>query len=280
MLKIGIIGAGTGGTSLLKTFLSVSEVEIIGICDNNIDSPGIKLAKKNKISVFNDYIELLKKDRDKVILEVTGNKQLSKMVKEKADEHTKVVDYDTSLVIFKIIKSREKMLDKIEKEAEILAQLAADIGKTIKNVSQINNKNIDELNYSTESLISASQENSENIKETNKIVNFIKDVSEQTKMLGLNAAIEAARADRNTGGFNVVATEIRKLADETSDSVKEITHFIEKLNQSTESTRKNIEKMNQKMQSFNENENKLTEQLHNAADKIHNMANSLSSLSK
>lgn len=280
MLNVGIIGAGDGGTSIMKTLISVSEVEIIGICDKDMDAPGIKLAKENNISVYDDFERLLNKTKNKIILEVTGNEKLSKIIKEKADDNTKVVDFETSLVIFKIVNSREKVLNQIEDEADNLAELAADIGKTIENISEINSENIKELNNTAENLVKASENSRENLEETNQIVNFIKEVAEQTKMLGLNAAIEAARADQNTSGFNVVANEIRKLADKTSDSVKEITGFINKLNKSTEKTRKNIDKMNKRTESFNENEEKITEKLHSVADKIHNMADSLCLLSK
>jgi len=56
----------------------------------------------------------------------------------------------------------------------------------------------------------------------NSVLDFIKQVADQTRMLGLNAAIEAARAGQVGAGFSVVAEEIRKLSDQSKDTVVRI----------------------------------------------------------
>ncbi|NPV92725.1 MAG: methyl-accepting chemotaxis protein [Firmicutes bacterium] len=81
--------------------------------------------------------------------------------------------------------------------------------------------------------------------EINEVLDFIKNVADQTKMLGLNAAIEAARAGEHGRGFGVVAEEIRKLSDqskETADRIRKLTmdisDKIETINQASEGTLK------------------------------------------
>lgn len=129
---------------------------------------------------------------------------------------TAVVEMESA--VYEVAKSAETTL------AEVIAadQLAKDsrvaMDDNIRHVEQLNQ----EINRAAE-VINALRTESDNI---GKILDVIRDIAEQTNLLALNAAIEAARAGEQGRGFAVVADEVRHLAMRTQEATNEIHNMI------------------------------------------------------
>lgn len=85
-------------------------------------------------------------------------------------------------------------------------------------------------------LAGVAKESQSQVLETNRVLGFIKEIAGQTNLLGLNAAIEAARVGEQGRGFGVVAEEIRKLADNSADSIARISAILSGIQASSTAT--------------------------------------------
>ena len=126
-------------------------------------------------------------------------------------------------------------------EASSAAQSADNEAQTGKTVVQQTVLTINELANEIESATSVIKQLETDSDNIGSVLDVIKGIAEQTNLLALNAAIEAARAGEQGRGFAVVADEVRTLASRTQESTQEIQSMIESLQQGSRNAVKAME---------------------------------------
>ncbi|HCZ12570.1 MAG TPA: hypothetical protein DHV16_10060, partial [Nitrospiraceae bacterium] len=116
MGSIAIIGAGRGGSSLLSILLGESNIEIVGICDNNPDAPGLKLAEKADIFTCTDFKKILDKKPD-IVINVTGDDtvkdSISRYLKRKSPE-TSLIDGKSAKLFWDMLEKRREAKEDVK----------------------------------------------------------------------------------------------------------------------------------------------------------------------
>lgn len=144
----------------------------------------------------------------------------------------------------------------IDSAAEVLFSVANTLSDEgyqrlkIKELTGTLTESFEQISSATQQLAASSMEVTENqnllngeilnvqevSNEINVVLGYIKDITNQTKMLGLNASIEAARVGDLGKGFSVVAKEIRNLAESSKETAKNISALVEKIQVSVDKT--------------------------------------------
>lgn len=241
IIGIGILAALAApwfARRLIAPLVELSDTfEQLGTSEANLD---VRLKAQNEKELvalqsgFNTFLDKIKETINQIASTSTDVMNVSHDVSELAENATRRGQVQSSHTegVIHSIEELSDSVNRIASNASEAASTTAELTKTSKIGLQVSQQTKASITAMTEQAKAVSQSIQQLEKHTESIedvLSVIKGVSEQTNLLALNAAIEAARAGEQGRGFAVVADEVRSLAQRTHDSTDEIDNTIKRL---------------------------------------------------
>lgn len=243
-MNIGIIGGGYGGLAVLALLSTLDDMEVLWVADVQSDAVALVKAREMGILAIKDFISKLQDENLHMVIEVTGVKKVQQLIRANMKENLTVMDANATKLLVTLVNSREALFKEIYANSK---ELTDNIEQLNESASQIRMSveqlaaEAEKLADSGEALANYSGIATNEVAKTKDILKIIEGVARQTNIIGLNAAIESARVGEAGRGFSVVATEIRKLSEDTRVSTKQIDSLITTVKESMQAVNTGIQ---------------------------------------
>jgi len=271
--------------------------------DFSVNVPEKSLQDRSEFGILSHSVDKMSRSVRKLIQQIlntaeqmaASSQELTASAEQSAQSATQVAESTTH-----VADSSTKQLKLVEHTGSVVIEMSKGIDTVTKNIQTVNESSkktsstalegtkaikttieqmerIDEKTKNAAEVINALNGYS---KEIDKIVGMISAIAEQTNLLALNAAIEAARAGDAGRGFSVVAEEVRKLAEQSAQSTKEIVDLIKNVQINTEKAVSYMDENKKEVQSGQEFANRAGESFDHIFTMITEIGNGIEEIAK
>jgi PAS domain S-box-containing protein len=122
-IKVAVVGAGDEGSSVYRVLREIENVQIIGVADRNPASPGMILARKDRVYVTDNVEDLVVKPEIDVIIEATGNPEVQKTIHKLKHTGAAVMEALAGNLLMTIMQAKEELLEVKKLKSELWAIL-------------------------------------------------------------------------------------------------------------------------------------------------------------
>ncbi|HIP20131.1 MAG TPA: methyl-accepting chemotaxis protein [Sulfurimonas sp.] len=237
----------------------------------------IKVAKGDEISIvaqnINEFIEKVRVTVSEATSTSNSNTQIATTL-SRASVDMKAKAEDESRIVHEVARDGQDLQNILSVSIEQAKQTKENIdntGNTLKNVNEQIVKlanNIEERSHDELELAQKLVELSSETSAVKNVLEVIADIADQTNLLALNAAIEAARAGEHGRGFAVVADEVRKLAERTQKSLSEINTTISVITQSVNDASEHMSTNAKAIEALSQNANEAEKDINSSVHAI------------